>query len=695
MKQIQVALAVLLVAGAGWLGFERLGAQSSAAGAPKPDATSISGVVTSTKGPEAGVWVIAETTDLPTKFIKIVVTDDQGRYVLPELPKARYTMWVRGYGLVDSPRVSGHQPGKVVNLRAVIAPSARAAAEYYPADYWYALLQPPPPSDFPGRGEGPNGNGIPEALKSQGAWLGNIKETGSCTQCHQMGNKATRELLPQMGTFKSSVEAWEHRVGMGISGAFMNNRLAQLGRKRAPSVFADWTDRIAKGEYPMKAPPRPKGVERNIVVTQWEWVASHLYAHDQISTDRRNPSVNANGPVYGVTELSGDFITLVDPNKHTDRKIEIAPHAPDLRYAWVQDVPVPSPYWGDELIWKAKASPHSLWFDGKGRIWITARGGCRMFDPKTEKVTIVPECQGGHHIQIADDEVLWFDAGSGASAFDVKLYDAGKAKEAWKSYPLVLDTNGNGKLDPGYVDAKTPTVDPAKDKAMNFGGAYATVPNPVDGSIWTAHSVVPGGLSRLDPKTGLYEYFQVPYMNSAAKVEGYLPHGIDVDRSTGVIWAALNSGHFATFDRRKCKGSLTGPDALTGTHCLEGWTLTQFPGPNFKGAEKPGTADNYYLNWVDWHNTSGFGTNVPMANGSGSDSLIAYVKDQFITMRVPYPMGFHTRSMDGRIDDAAAGWKGRAIWTTHAGQAGWHQEGGKGERPKLIKFQVRGNPLEK
>ncbi len=122
------------------------------------------------------------------------------------------------------------------------------------------------------------------------------------------------------------------------------------------------------------------------------------------------------------------------------------------------------------------------------------------------------------------------------------------------------------------------------------------MPNPVDGSVWTAYSVVPGWLSRLDPKTGLYEYFQVPYMNAAAKVEGYLPHGIDVDRTTGVIWAALNSGHFASFDRRKCTGPLTGPDALTGTHCLEGWTLTQFPGPNFKGVEKPGTADNYYLN---------------------------------------------------------------------------------------------------
>src|SRR6202790_3999803 len=96
----------------------------------------LGGVVSSPNGPEAGVWVIAETTDLPTKFVKIVVTDDQGRYVLPDLPKANYSVWVRGYGLVDSPK-QATAPGKILNLTAVVAPSAAAAAEYYPAQYWY------------------------------------------------------------------------------------------------------------------------------------------------------------------------------------------------------------------------------------------------------------------------------------------------------------------------------------------------------------------------------------------------------------------------------------------------------------------------------------------------------------------------------------------------------------------------------
>src|SRR5437773_11159837 len=106
------------------------------------DADDIGGVVSSTKGPEAGVWVIAETSDLPTKFVKIVVTDDRGRYVLPDLPKANYNVWVRGYGLVDSPKVKT-VPGKLVDLKAFVARSSAAAAEYYPELYWYSMLKVP------------------------------------------------------------------------------------------------------------------------------------------------------------------------------------------------------------------------------------------------------------------------------------------------------------------------------------------------------------------------------------------------------------------------------------------------------------------------------------------------------------------------------------------------------------------------
>src|ERR1700689_4035939 len=105
--------------------------QSPAAAAVKVGDNDVGGVVTSPNGPEAGVWVIAETSDLPTRYIKIVVTDDQGRYVIPDLPKASYTVWVRGYGLVDSPKVKS-EPGKLLDLAAVPAPNDAAAAQYYP-----------------------------------------------------------------------------------------------------------------------------------------------------------------------------------------------------------------------------------------------------------------------------------------------------------------------------------------------------------------------------------------------------------------------------------------------------------------------------------------------------------------------------------------------------------------------------------
>src|SRR5688572_23746717 len=141
----------------------------------------LSGTVTSAKGPEAGVWVIAETTDLPTRFTKIVVTDERGRYALPDLPAANYQVWVRGYGLVDSPKVKA-RPGGTLDLKAVVAPSAAAAAEYYPPVYWYSMLRIPPKSEFP----------IAQA-KTQPEWLNTVKTNG-CMSCHALGTKGTRTM---------------------------------------------------------------------------------------------------------------------------------------------------------------------------------------------------------------------------------------------------------------------------------------------------------------------------------------------------------------------------------------------------------------------------------------------------------------------------------------------------------------------
>ncbi len=116
----------------------------------------------------------------------------------------------------------------------------------------------------------------------------------------------------------------------------------------------------------------------------------------------------------------------------------------------------------------------------------------------------------------------------------------------------------------------------------------------------------------------------------------------------------------------------------------------------FKNVDYSGSADMLYYNWVDQFDTLGLGRNIPIATGTGSDSLLVLQPNgEFLTLRVPYPMGFSTRGVDGRIDDTDAGWKGRGLWANYAIHAPWHTEGGKGTTSKAVKFQMRPHPLAK
>jgi hypothetical protein len=166
---------------------------------------------------------------------------------------------------------------------------------------------------------------------------------------------------------------------------------------------------------------------------------------------------------------------------------------------------------------------------------------------------------------------------------------------------------------------------------------------------------------------------------------------MDIDKN-GVVWMPLASGHFASFDRRKCEGPLNGPQA-TGKQCPEGWTLYPFPGPKLQNDAGTGSAEASYYAWVDQFNILGLGADVPIATGNGAEGLLALVDGKFVTLRVPYPLGFYIKGMDGRIDDANAGWKGRGIWTTDGTRTPFHMEGGKGTKPKVIRFQLRPDPL--
>ena len=152
----------------------------------------------------------------------------------------------------------------------------------------------PDKSEFPGTG--PDGNGISPAMTSQAVWVDRMKQ--GCQLCHQLGTRITRE-VDHLDDFDSTLAAWDHRVQTGQRGASMNGGMNRFGRERGLRMFADWTERIAGGELP-PVPPRPSGVERNLVLTMWDWGTPTAYIHDEIVTDKRNPRVNANGPVYSV-----------------------------------------------------------------------------------------------------------------------------------------------------------------------------------------------------------------------------------------------------------------------------------------------------------------------------------------------------------------------------------------------------------
>lgn len=665
------------------------------------DGDDIGGTVTSENGPEAGVWVIAETDQFETRFGRIVVTDEQGRYVVPDLPEAQYTIWVRGYGLSDSAKVTA-SPGKMVDLTAVVAPDAAAAAQVYPAAYWYSMMSLPEESEVAD---------IPGGLNE---YLMRMKNLG-CVGCHQLGQESTRTIPASLGEFESSEDAWLRRISSGQAGGNMvrsvMNRLGGVPLK----YLAEWTDRVAAGEIPSTQPERPSGIEQNVVATIRDWASPTVYMHDLTSTDRRNPTVNGYGPLYGAPELSTDDLPILDPVTNTDTSFKASVRDEDTPTTAETPPMAESPYWGDQVIWDSRANAHNPMIDHKGRVWYTARirdranpDFCRegsdhpsaqlfpttsagrqlaVYEPDTGEYTFVDTCFGTHHLQFAEDEdnTLWTSGGGAVVGWlNTRIYDeTGDVEAALGWSPLILDTNGNGRRD-DWVEPDEP-VDPSRDKRIN-AGFYAVMPNPTDGSIWGSNTFFyPGAIVRFDPETGLGERFFPP-------LPGFGIRGADIDRN-GVIWASMGSGHLGEFDRSKCKGPLNGPEA-TGNHCPEGWTLHRLPGPGFDDLPEFSIESSYY-SWVDQHNTSGLGENVPIATGNLFDGVHALVDGEFVTLRIPYPLGLYSKGFDGRIDDPEAGWKGRGLWVSEGDRTPWLKEGGAGNRPLVVHFQVRPDPLAK
>jgi len=680
--------------------------------AQKAGPSDIAGTVFGPKGPEAGVWVIAETTALPTKYAKVVVTDSQGRYLIPDLPQASYSVWVRGYGLADSDKKQA-TPGKTLNLKAAAAPNAKAAAELYPGMYWYSMLKIPAKSEFPGTGD--KGNGISPNIKSQEQWVDTVKN--ACQSCHALGSHGMRVVPQEFAKEGDSFKAWARRTQAGQAMTNMATGLGYMGIEGALKHFADWTDRIAAGELPAAKPRRPQGVERNVVITMWDWADKKHYLHDSIATDKNDPMVNANGKIYGSPEESTDLVPVLDPVKHVASSIKHPYRDPETPSA--ADLPKGrSAYWGDEKVWDGHTSIHNLMMDSQGRMWFTARirppaaqpAYCSdgsiasskvaplkdsprhlsMFDPKSEKWTLIDTCFSTHHLYFhpKDPSLLWTSQGGPGSGvvgwLNTKTFlETGDAAKSQGWTPIVVDSNGNGQRD-------------ASDTKLR-AAFYGVMPSTVDDSVWGqsmgigfARMDQPGYLMRIIPganpaETALTEVFVPP-------AGAYSPRGIDMG-TDGVVWTALASGHIAAFDRSKCKGPVNGPEAASGKLCQEGWTLYRMNGPQFKGIDPAGSANHAYYIWVDRFNTFGLGENVPIASANGSESLLAVVNGKLVDIRVPYPLGFFTKNVDGRIDDPKTGWKGRGLWTTSGTRTNFHGEGGKDAQAKVFKLQLRPNPL--
>src|SRR5438445_539900 len=533
--------------------------------AARSDGDTIGGVVTGPSGPEAGVWVIAETSELATKFVKIVVTDDQGRYLLPDLPKATYRVWVRGYGLVDSRAVRA-TPGRTLNLTAVVAPDARAAAHYYPAGYWFSLIRVPAKSEFGSTGADGNGGASPN-VRSQAEWI-RILKSGGCWACHQLGSLGTREIPKALGTFESSTAAWLRRLQSGQAGGQMIGTVSQLGAKRALAMFADWTDRIAGGAVP-PTPPRPQGIERNVVIT-----------------DRRTPTLNANGSIYGALELSADYLPVLDPVRNATSRVPLTVRDPNTEPAAGPPTQA-SRYWGTAVLWTSKNNVHNPMFDERGRVWLTStvrppdnpafckagsshpsaklfpltRAGrhLAMYDPKTRKLTHIGTCFSTHHLMFAEDanRTLWTSGGGPVVGWlNTKLFDETGDEETSQGWTaLILDANGNGKRD-AYVEPDQP-VDPAKDKRIG-GGLYAVAPAP-DGSVWGSVLGFPGAVIRLvpgsnPPETALCGVVRAPARPVRCAGRGVLPPR----RRRGSEWRLLDG------TRQRASGQLRSPQ-MQGT----------------------------------------------------------------------------------------------------------------------------------
>ena len=102
-----------------------------------------------------------------------------------------------------------------------------------------------------------------------------------------------------------------------------------------------------------------------------------------------------------------------------------------------------------------------------------------------------------------------------------------------------------------------------------------------------------------------------------------------------------------------------------------GLDLLSVSGSGLEGIGENSAESSYFATWVDEKNTLGLGNDVPVSSANLEDGIVALKDGKMVLLRLPYPMGFFAKGLDGRIDDPNAGWKGRGMWVSSGDRAPW------------------------
>ena len=595
-----------------------------------------------------------------------------------------------------------------------------AAAQYYPAIYWYAMLGIPDKSEFPGSARQRHPNEARRvAGRRQDRRLHRLPRARHGGDAHDpAGARPLQELGGSLGA--------AHHVGPGDD-ADGQRRSRASTRERALKLFADWTDRIAAGELPPAQPPRPQGVERNVVVTLWDWGNPKAYLHDEISTDKRNPTRQRQrqdlrrdrgehrphaGARPGDARADRDAASRCAIRRRRRRRTH--PMAP-------------SPYWGDEPIWDSQTSDaqsdarrarprlvhraHAAAATirtsaGKGSTTRRRRcsrskartASCRCTIRRRGKFTLIDTCFTTHHLAFAEDanHTLWTSArrsgepacSAGSTARCSRRPATSRESQGWT--PFVLDTNGNGKRD-DYVEPDQP-VDPAKDKRV-VAGLYGVAVNP-GGRHGLGHrrSAIPGYVVRVNPGRRSDATPRSPKSTSpptpglrrraAATSTATASSG---RRSRAAIWrastaASARAAQRPDRDRQAMPGrldavSVPGPAVqATSQNRQRGGELLHLGRPVRHVRPRQERADRHRQ---------------PQRRAARAGR-----RQVRRCCACPIRSASTPSGMDGRIDDAQSRLEGpRACGRPSSTRAPFHIEGGKGTRPKVVRFQLRPDPL--